>query len=51
MAHEGAVSLHWSPSCIVSDTCPRHLVSAGALVIALGFMVEPFLQAVISDYG
>ena len=35
----------------MSDTCPRHLVSAGALVIALGFMVEPFLQAVISDYG
>ncbi|KAG9659505.1 hypothetical protein KCU64_g3811, partial [Aureobasidium melanogenum] len=29
----------------------RHLVSAGALVIALGFMVDPFLQAIISDYG
>ncbi|KAI5208062.1 hypothetical protein E4T38_03052 [Aureobasidium subglaciale] len=29
----------------------RHLVSAGALIIALGFMVEPFLQAIISDYG
>ncbi|KAI4848623.1 hypothetical protein E4T44_03829 [Aureobasidium sp. EXF-8845] len=29
----------------------QHLVSAGALVIALGFMVQPFLQAVISDYG
>ncbi|THV69413.1 hypothetical protein D6D29_10048 [Aureobasidium pullulans] len=28
----------------------RHLVSAGALVIALGFMIEPFLQAIISDY-
>lgn len=26
-------------------------MSAGALVIALGFMVEPFLQAIISDYG
>ncbi|KAI4742396.1 hypothetical protein E4T50_07186 [Aureobasidium sp. EXF-12298] len=29
----------------------QHLVSAGALVIALGFMVDPFLQAIISDYG
>ncbi|KEQ75414.1 hypothetical protein M436DRAFT_40936 [Aureobasidium namibiae CBS 147.97] len=29
----------------------QHLVSAGALVVALGFIVEPFLQAVISDYG
>ncbi|CAD0043582.1 unnamed protein product, partial [Aureobasidium pullulans] len=28
----------------------QHLVSAGALVIALGFMIEPFLQAIISDY-
>ncbi|KAH0006834.1 hypothetical protein KCU78_g12096, partial [Aureobasidium melanogenum] len=29
----------------------QHLVSAGALVIALGFMVDPFLQAIISDSG
>ncbi|CAD0095159.1 unnamed protein product, partial [Aureobasidium vineae] len=29
----------------------QHLVSAGALVVALGFMIEPFLQAIISDYG
>ncbi|KAG9533583.1 hypothetical protein KCU93_g265, partial [Aureobasidium melanogenum] len=29
----------------------QHLVSAGALVIAFGFMVDPFLQAIISDYG
>lgn len=26
-------------------------MSAGALVIALGFMIDPFLQAIISDYG
>lgn len=35
----------------MSDNMHRHLVSVGALVIALGFMVEPFLQAIISDYG
>jgi hypothetical protein len=35
----------------VSNAYLRHLVSAGALVIALGLMIQPFLQAVISDYG
>ncbi|KAI4725336.1 hypothetical protein E4T49_06894 [Aureobasidium sp. EXF-10728] len=29
----------------------QHLVSMGALVMALGFMVDPFLQAIISDDG
>ncbi|KAI4747133.1 hypothetical protein E4T50_02539 [Aureobasidium sp. EXF-12298] len=29
----------------------QRLVSAGALVVAFGFMVQPFLQAVISEYG
>jgi hypothetical protein len=37
--------------CIMSNIYIRHLVSAGALVIALGFLIEPFLQAAISDYG
>ncbi|KAK6008081.1 hypothetical protein QM012_004895 [Aureobasidium pullulans] len=29
----------------------QHLVSAGALVIALGLVIDPFLQAIISDHG
>ncbi|KAG9676491.1 hypothetical protein KCU99_g2822, partial [Aureobasidium melanogenum] len=29
----------------------QHSVSAGALVIALGLVIDPFLQAIISDYG
>lgn len=35
----------------VSNAYLRRLVSAGALVVAFGFMVQPFLQAVISEYG
>ena len=29
----------------------RHLVSIGAVVISLSFLIEPFFQALISDYG
>ncbi|KAI4754809.1 hypothetical protein E4T51_12085 [Aureobasidium sp. EXF-12344] len=29
----------------------QHLVSAGALVITLGFMIQPFLQSAISEHG